>query len=151
MTDKADVAKWFAGREISVLDGQKGKTTVSAWREQLNEAAGRMSGDTGRKMLQGEFPNIEEGKHYAPDFLMNIINDIFKRSKTRDKMHSWFLEDDNGLISLTWLTQRKKQGYGSAGCLSSFALSAGRALFIWAITTVVDGERRIGGVRERLQ
>ena len=36
-------------------------------------------------------------------------------------------------------------------CLSSFAFSAGKALFIWAITTVVDGEREIGGVRERLQ
>ena len=26
----------------------------------------------------------------------------------------------------------------------------GRALFIWAITTIVGGERRVGGVRERL-
>ena len=102
MADKAEVIKWFAGREVEVLDDQKGRTTVSAWREQLLNAAGRMSGATGRKMLQGEFPNVEEGKHYAPDYLMNIINDIFKRSKTRDKMNNWFIEDDDGNISLSW-------------------------------------------------
>ena len=60
MTDKAEVTKWFAGREVEVLDDQKGRTTVSAWREQLLNAAGRMCGATGRKMLQGEFPSIEE-------------------------------------------------------------------------------------------
>ena len=102
MADKAEVIKWFAGREVEVLDDQKGRTTVSAWREQLLNAAGRMSGATGRKMLQGEFPNIEENKHYAPDYLMNIINDIFKRSKTRDKMNNWFIEDRDGNISLSW-------------------------------------------------
>ena len=59
MTDKAEVAKWFAGRVVEVLDDQKGRTTVSAWREQLLNAAGRMCGATGRKMLQGEFPSIE--------------------------------------------------------------------------------------------
>ena len=32
MADKAEVMKWFAGREIEVLDDQKGRTTVSAWR-----------------------------------------------------------------------------------------------------------------------
>ena len=33
---------------------------------------------------------------------MNIINDIFKRSKTRDKMNNWFIEDSDGNISLSW-------------------------------------------------
>ena len=102
MADKSEGIKWFAGRKVEVLDDQKGKTTVSAWREQLNKAAARMSGATGRKMLQGEFPNIEENKHYAPDYLMNIINDVFKRSKTRDKMNNWFSEDEDGNISLSW-------------------------------------------------
>ena len=54
MSDKAEVIKWFAGRKVEVLDDQKGRTTVSAWREQLLNAAGRMSGATGRKMLQGQ-------------------------------------------------------------------------------------------------
>ena len=36
-----------------------------------------MCGATGRKMLQGEFPSIKENTHYAPEHLMNIINDIF--------------------------------------------------------------------------
>ena len=42
MADKAEVIKWFAGREVEVLDDQKGRTTVSAWREQLlfNAAGG---------------------------------------------------------------------------------------------------------------
>ena len=30
MADKAEVVKWFAGREVEVLDDQKGRTTVSA-------------------------------------------------------------------------------------------------------------------------
>ena len=68
MTDKAEVAKWFAGRAIEVLDDQKGRTTVSAWREQLLNAAGRMSGATGQIILQGEFPSIEENTYYAPDW-----------------------------------------------------------------------------------
>ena len=29
LTDKAEVTKWFAGREVEVLDDQKGRTTVS--------------------------------------------------------------------------------------------------------------------------
>ena len=102
MTDKAEVTKWFAGREIDVLDDQKGRTTVSAWREQLLNAAGRMCGATGRKMLQGEFPSIEENTYYTPEHLMNVINDVFKRSKTREKMNNWFIEDDDGNLALSW-------------------------------------------------
>ena len=83
MADKAEVMKWFAGREIEVLDDQKGRTTVSAWREQLLNAAARMCGATGRKMLHGEFPKIEADEYYTPGHIMNIINDVFKRSKTR--------------------------------------------------------------------
>ena len=86
MADKAEVMKWFAGREIEVLDDQKGRTTVSAWREQLLNAAARMCGATGRKMLHGEFPKIEADEYYTPGHIMNIINDVFKRSKTREKL-----------------------------------------------------------------
>ena len=95
MADKAEVMKWFAGREVEVLDDQKGRTTVSAWREQLLNAAARMCGATGRKMLHGEFPKIEADEYYTPGHIMNIINDIFKRSKTREKMNNWFIEDNN--------------------------------------------------------
>ena len=101
MTEKADVSKRFAEQEVEVLDNQKGKTTVSAWKEQLSTAARRMSGETGQEMLKGKFPSIEQDKYYPPDLLMNIVNDIFKRSKTREKMNSWFIEDDDGNISLT--------------------------------------------------
>ena len=102
MADKAEVMKWFAGREVEVLDDQKGRTTVSAWREQLLNAAARMCGATGRKMLHGEFPKIEADEYYTPRHIMNIINDVFKRSKTREKMNNWFIEDDDGNMSLTW-------------------------------------------------
>ena len=34
--------------------------------------------------------------------IMNIINDVFKRSKTREKMNNWFIEDEDGNMSLTW-------------------------------------------------
>ena len=124
MSDKAEVIKWFAGRKVEVLDDQKGRTTVSAWREQLLNAAGRMSGATGRKMLQGEFPNVEEGKHYAPDYLMNIINDIFKRSKTRDKMNNWFIEDRDGNISLSKIPQNRQQLTTAARCNVSWTSSS---------------------------
>ncbi len=61
---KAEVVKWFAGQEIEVLEDQKGKTTISMWREQLFKAAGRMSGETGREMLKGKFPDIEQDTYY---------------------------------------------------------------------------------------
>ena len=74
MADKAEVMKWFAGREVQVLDDQKGRTTVSAWREQLLNAAARMCGATGRKMLHGEFPKIEADEYYTPGHIMNIMS-----------------------------------------------------------------------------
>ena len=61
-----------------------------------------MCGATGRKMLQGEFPSIEENTYYAPEHLMNVINDVFKRSKTREKMNNWFIENDDGNLALSW-------------------------------------------------
>ena len=33
---------------------------------------------------------------------MNVINDVFKRSKTREKMNNWFIENDDGNLALSW-------------------------------------------------
>ena len=159
--------KWFAGREIEVLDDQKGRTTVSAWREQLLNAAARMCGATGRKMLHGEFPKIEADEYYTPGHIMNIINDVFKRSKTREKMNNWFIEDDDGNMSLTWFGYNEykvqvstiaedlldmimltlKEGSNAATYLKSLMRRSGTAVshlqdfYKYSTTTMVRGAR----------
>ena len=76
---------------FAVLDDKRGAVTVTAWKEQLEEAAKRMAGPTGILLLRGQLPDLRRGVHYEESLLTDTLIDMFKRS-SRKVDDSWTAE-----------------------------------------------------------
>ena len=88
---------------FTVLDDKRGAVTVTAWKEQLEEAAKRMAGPTGILLLRGQLPDLHRGVHYEESLLTDTLIDIFKRSR-RKMDNRWTTEgagEHEGCAALT--------------------------------------------------
>ena len=86
-----------------MLDDKRGKITVTAWKEQLEEAAKKMAGKTGFLLLRGQLPELHRGENYDESLLTDTLIDLFKRS-TRKLDDRWTAEgagEHEGCLELT--------------------------------------------------
>ena len=84
--------KSLVGDNPKILNDMVGSVTVSAWREQAERAAVRLCGETGRMMLHGTFPSIQQGTYYDKQLLIDTLMDLFKRSSK--KWSTMWIDDD---------------------------------------------------------
>ena len=95
-------SRWLP-EPFAVLDDKRGKITVTAWKEQLEEAAKKMAGKTGILLLRGQLPDLHRGEYYDESLLNDTIIDLFKRSsrKLDDRWTAEGAGEHKGCLELT--------------------------------------------------